>query len=48
MNVIVTNQNKALLDQLNVDIIKKIEGEYEVSYDPDAFNSISIEDIFEG
>ncbi len=31
MNVIVTNQNKALLDQLNVDIIKKIEGEYEVS-----------------
>lgn len=31
MNVIVVNENKALLDQLNVDIIKKIEGEYEVS-----------------
>ena len=31
MNVVVSNQNKALLDQLNVDIIKKIEGEYEVS-----------------
>jgi hypothetical protein len=30
MNVIVTNQNKALLDQLNIDIIKKIEGEYDV------------------
>ena len=31
MNVIVENENKALLDQLNVDIIKKIEGEFEVS-----------------
>ena len=31
MNVIVVNENKAILDQLNVDVIKKIEGQFEVS-----------------
>lgn len=31
MNVIVVNENKAILDQLDVDVIKKIEGQFEVS-----------------
>ena len=31
MNVIVVNENKQLLDQLDVDIIKKIEGQFDVS-----------------
>lgn len=31
MNVIVVNENKQILDQLDVDIIKKIEGQFEVS-----------------
>lgn len=31
MNVIVVNENKAILDQLDVDVIKKIDGQFEVS-----------------
>ena len=31
MYVIVVNENKAILDQLDVDVIKKIEGQFEVS-----------------
>lgn len=29
MNVIIANKNRAILDQLNIDIIKKIEGEFD-------------------
>lgn len=29
MNVIIANRNKAILDQLNIDVIKKIEGEFD-------------------
>ncbi len=31
MNVIVVNENKMILDQLDVDVIKKIEGQFDVS-----------------
>ena len=31
MNVIVVNENKKIMDQLDVDIIKKIDGQFEVS-----------------
>ncbi len=29
MNVIIANKNRAILDQLNIDVIKKIEGEFD-------------------
>lgn len=29
MNVVIANRNKAILDQLNIDIIKKLEGEFD-------------------
>ncbi len=30
MNVVIANENKNIIDRLSIDIIKRIDGEYEV------------------
>lgn len=39
MNVIIANRNRQLLSQLNIEIAKKLEGEFEVEYIVDTFKN---------